>query len=132
MPESERQETGFYSSYSEFAKTLRTWFIAYGIGGPVLLLTHADLADKVVRSGRASRIAALFLTGVAFQVGAALTYKVCMWYLYLAEMKPSLRQTPRHKVVEYLSEAFWLEMLFDIGTIGAFTAATLMLVSVLL
>jgi hypothetical protein len=55
-----------------------------------------------------------------------------MWYFYLGELKPSLRQTPRHKVCEHLSEAFWLEMLFDLSALGAFSVATAILVAVLL
>ena len=65
----QREETGYYHAYAEFAKTLRTWFIAYGIGAPALVLSNKDLWNTVKGSGNLIYIAALFLLGAEFEPG---------------------------------------------------------------
>jgi hypothetical protein len=117
-------ETGFGSTYAEFAKTLRTWFVAYGIGAPVLILSQEKLANRVTASGAGKFLATLFLLGVGVQVLEAMLFKVAMWYLYLAQMKPALRTSRPFKASEYLSEAMWLELLLDGATILLFGWAT--------
>lgn len=46
-----KEETGFYEAYAGFARNLRIWFVAYGIGGPVLFLTNSEVWQKVSESG---------------------------------------------------------------------------------
>ncbi len=41
---------GYYKVYEEYSKTLRTWFVAYGIGAPVLVLNNDELRRAVVVS----------------------------------------------------------------------------------
>ena len=55
----------FYKVYEEYSKALRTWFVAFGIGGPVLFLTQQDVSNKIVESGNARTIVLLFLIGVS-------------------------------------------------------------------
>lgn len=69
-------------------------------------------------------LATLFLLGVGVQVLQAITYKVAMWYLYMAELKPGLRATKRFKISDYVSEALWLELIFDGTTVLLFGWAT--------
>lgn len=35
-----------YSSYFEYNKILRTWFVAFGVGGPALFLINESIAKK--------------------------------------------------------------------------------------
>jgi hypothetical protein len=70
------------------------------------------------------------LLGVGFQVLQAILYKVAMWYLYLAELKPELRASRRFKFSDYVSEALWLELLFDGTTLLLFGWATIRLLFV--
>lgn len=120
-----KTESGFSSSYVEFAKTLRTWFVAYGIGAPVLVLNQDSLRSALTSSGQARAIAWCFLAGVGLQIFAAFTYKVAMWYLYMGELDPKFCDTVRYKVSERISLALWLEVLFDLGTMGLFAWATI-------
>lgn len=57
----------------------------------------------------------------------AFVYKTCMWYLYVAELKPRLTDTRRHRVCVYVSEAFWIEFGLDFVTLMAFAIATAMM-----
>jgi hypothetical protein len=72
----------YYEEYTEYAKTLRTWLVAYGIGGPVLYLTQQNVPAKISATGRGDDIALLFLAGVLLQVGVALLYKAAAWRLH--------------------------------------------------
>ncbi len=45
------QATEYLEAYAEHSKVIRTWFVAYGIGAPVLLLTNEALARTLKASG---------------------------------------------------------------------------------
>ncbi len=75
----------YYEEYTEYAKTLRTWLVAYGIGGPIIYLTQKDIPSEINASGYGGCIALLFLAGVLVQVGVALLYKAAAWRLHYHE-----------------------------------------------
>jgi len=75
---------GYYSVYAEHARTLRTWLVAYGVGGPVLFLTQDTISQKITASGGARGIVCLFLGGVAAQILVSLINKWSQWGLYAA------------------------------------------------
>jgi hypothetical protein len=49
---SESEAEGFYKVYEEHAKALRTWLVAYGVGGPVLFLTNPIAQERLAKSGQ--------------------------------------------------------------------------------
>ena len=63
---------------------------------------------------------------------AAFTYKVAMWYLYMGELDPKFLGTLRYRASSRVSLALWLEVLFDVGTIGLFTWATVQVFGILM
>lgn len=132
MTRTRKADGGFFDGYASFAGVLRTWLIAYGIGGPVLLLTNENVSKKISASGHSHDIALLFLVGVALQVIAAFLYKGAMWYLYMGEeVSEGIQETTCHRISSWLSEAFWLEMLFDLGSIVLFAVATMRVLELL-
>jgi hypothetical protein len=131
MAKSNSKPDGFFDGYASFAGVLRTWLIAYGIGGPALFITQTSIANKIAASGHAREIALLFLVGVFLQVIIALLYKGAMWYLYIGEEQLEIQMTRRYKISNWLSMAFWLEMLFDLSSIVLFVYATFRVLSIL-
>jgi len=127
----QREETGYYQAYAEFAKTLRTWFIAYGIGAPALVLSNKDLWNTVKGSGSLISIAVLFLLGVTFQVIEAFIYKTAMWHLYVGESDEDHMKTWWYKMADTVSESYKLELFFDVGAFIFFAIATILLVTTL-
>jgi uncharacterized membrane protein YGL010W len=127
-----REEAGFYPAYADFSRNVRTWFIAYGIGAPVLLLTTDSAIARLSASGQAKFISILFLTGVAVQILTALLYKSAMWYLYIGELRPDFRTSRRHKCADWISESHILELALDLITIGCFGIATFNAMNILL
>ena len=55
---------GYYGNYQEYNKLLRTWFVAFGIGGPALLYSKPELLQELSDTDR-SRIVWAFLLGSA-------------------------------------------------------------------
>jgi hypothetical protein len=127
----QREETEYYHAYAEFAKTLRTWFIAYGIGAPALVLSNKDLWNVVKGSGKLTYIAVLFLLGVTFQVIEAFIYKTAMWHLYVGESDEDHVKTWWYAMADKVSESYKLELFFDVGAFVFFAIATIVLVTTL-
>jgi len=122
----------YFECYAEFAKTLRTWFIAYGIGAPILFLSNDTLWEIVKSSDHIRLIGFLFLAGVLIQVLEALLYKNAMWYLYRGEENPKIKNKARYRAFYNISEYYWLEVLFDILTLICFVIATWKVVCILI
>lgn len=119
-----KDDKGFFESYAKFSKILRTWLVAYGIGAPVLFANN-DCVIKVIQDTKnGPYIVKLFLIGVSIQVFAALIYKYAMGYLYFGELDKYLKNKLIYKIADYLSESMWLEMIFDLSSIGCFLFAT--------
>ncbi len=125
--EKPREDSEYYQPYSEFAKNLRTWLIAYGIGAPALILSSKSAWDAVKSSGHFALIGVLFLLGVALQLIEALLYKHAMWHLYFSELDAEHKKSGWYKVAEWLSEAYLLELSFDMISVLLFIIATLLL-----
>ena len=124
-------EAGYFEGYVSFARTLRTWLVAFGIGAPVLLLSQEQLAVRFMASDKAALVTTCFLAGVGAQVLGALLYKTAMWYLYLGELKPAFKKSARYRASDRVSEAFVIESLLDLASIGLFGYATYLLISTL-
>jgi hypothetical protein len=114
----------FYQSYSEYSKTLRTWFVAYGIGGPIVLLSNNPAWGWLVKSGRISLIGLLFLLGGVLQVISALLNKHAMWYLYIGEYEPATKSNRSYKVSDKYSNQGWVDVVIDLATLILFAWAT--------
>lgn len=114
----------FKEPYRDFAKALRTWLIAYGVGAPVLVASQASLAAAVARSGFGETAVVCFLGGVAIQIAGALLYKTTMWYLYAGEIDTNMRNYKRYKIADWVSMQYWLEFGIDAATLTLFVIGT--------
>lgn len=131
MVKRKKPDSGYFDGYVSFARVLRSWLIAYGIGGPVLFLTNSQIAARLAESGHSRSIAILFLSGVFFQVAVALLYKGAMWFLYVGEEDEHRRKSLFYGISEWITGAFWLELIFDLGTIALFSYATYEILTIL-
>jgi hypothetical protein len=122
---------GYYDAYSAFARQLRVWFIAYGIGAPLIALTNPAVAEAVRLSGYRKSIAFAFVGGVTVQILMAFLYKTAMWYLYAGEDDPTTKGTWQWSASDRFSEWYWAEALVDVVTLAAFSYGTYRLISVL-
>jgi hypothetical protein len=136
--EDSESKSGYYSSYAEFSKTLRTWFVAFGIGGPVVLLANEKAWPKIIASKCSFDLALLFLIGGGIQVISSFANKHSMWHLYFgdekmeeaetdAKIKEKIgqhRSTSIYKVARWYSYQNWIDELLDFFTLCLFAWAT--------
>ena len=115
----------FLAMYSDYSRTLRAWLVAYGIGGPVLFLTQEHINSKVAESGQGRWIVYLFLAGVSLQILIALINKWVNWYLYAYEDQDEDAQPWHYRVASWICDKFYIDIVCDIGSVVAFTWATL-------
>lgn len=109
-----------FAAYSEYNKTLRAWFVAFGIGGPALFLTNADLAKQLGQSGSLKSVSALFLLGVGSQVIGAWINKAANWYVYYGATNDLFRKKWRYTAALWLLRQFWIDLALDITTMACF------------
>lgn len=124
------QETDYHKedvygeAFDRYEKMLRTWFVAYGIGGPVLFLTQETLRKAFVAAPNAPTIGILFLLGLLAQVLESFLYKMTTWYLYRGEVKNDTKSHCIYRISECVENNYWIDIFFDLFTIVMFTIAT--------
>lgn len=130
-PPTSQAEIAFFANYSEYAKTLRAWLVAYGIGAPVLFLTNNDLSAALKNYDHRSWIVDLFLVGVALQVALAFINKWCAWHMYVGEYDSAFQGRPRYKLWAWLNERSWIDLSVDALSLSCLAVSTLLAVRVL-
>ena len=115
---------GYYSAYQYHSNLLRTWLVAYGIGGPVLLLTNDSLWGQLQASGEVNFIATFFLIGVALQILLAALNKAIMWTLYHGEVKLKFQTTKWYTMADRLSTQIWIDLVTDFASMAFMAWAT--------
>ncbi len=116
----------FAEAYRQHAATLRNWYVAYGIGGPVLFLGNEKLAQKLVAAGEFGIVGVLFLVGVAFQVVLAMFDKYADWICFYQAANPSAPPSPLYGLAAWWVKTNWPSLLLDVGSFILFAAATVL------
>ena len=115
----------YYRVYEHYAHLLRTWLVAYGIGGPVILLTRPEIWMKNISPGYAKFVGVLFLVGVVLQVLLALINKTVAWICYYGGTKETCKPKWWYKCAYRVSEMFLIDFIVDLLTIVLFSIATI-------
>ena len=119
-----------FQAYFEYNRILRTWFVAFGVGGPALFLVNDKIATRLAVAHQLRVVVVLFLIGAASQVLGAFLNKVANWYVYQSTMDDEVKGSKRHKAAEWLVNQFWPDIVLDIGTIAAFGYAAWLILTV--
>ena len=115
-------------SYLEYNRVLRTWFVAFGVGGPALFLVNENVARRLAAEGELKLVASLFLVGAALQVIGAFVNKVANWFVYESTLDAERAKSWITRLSASLIDMFWIDVVIDLTTIAAFGwAAWLML-----
>jgi hypothetical protein len=123
---------GHFDNYSEYSKTLRSWLVAYGVGGPVLFLTSKDAPTEIAKSPHLELIIALFVGGVGFQILLALINKWAAWHMYRGELESSYKRSTSYKVWAWINDQSWIDLSIDFGALISFSVATFIVLRILL
>jgi hypothetical protein len=120
-PHADQSETtqSLYENYNDYNKSLRAWFVSFGLGGPALFLVHPELVTSLRDAGVLSWTIVPFLIGCGFQIFVALINKYYAYYYYDSKVSSK----PLHRFWDMIGEWFWLDILFDLMTVTAFAVA---------
>jgi hypothetical protein len=116
----------FGEGFGKYEQALRTWFIAYGIGGPVLFLTQPCLREKLLANPDRFCIGILFLTGIFFQIIITFLYKMITWYPYYREFENDSRKCWWYTFSDFVNKHYSIDVVIDLLTIGVFSWATIL------
>ena len=115
-------EKANYEQYWKHASTLRGWFIAYGIGTIVVILSNKPVLE-CFEPGKLKSMAMWFLAGVIFQVVLAFINKIYNYHLFLKTInKPKAESENAGPDISF--GPFWIDIVLDSLTIFAFAIAT--------
>jgi hypothetical protein len=109
----------FFENYADYNRTLRTWLVTFGLGGPALFLIEPDLVASLQRGGSLRPIIFPFLIGCGLQVLVALINKCCSWYEYTSLYSKKPIPLPWRWLLEW----FWIDIVADVATIVLFGTA---------
>lgn len=123
MQKNEDKE-GHFANYAEYSKTLRTWLVAYGVGGPVLLLLNKEAPAKIASSPLLGQIVTFFVVGVALQILLAFINKWAAWQLYKGSVKNAYKNTRSYKFWNWVNNQSWIDFFIDLGAMVLFLVAT--------
>ncbi|MCX6554489.1 MAG: hypothetical protein NTZ12_05665 [Candidatus Aminicenantes bacterium] len=124
---SEDKAEGYHAGYREYNKALRTWLVAFGIGGPVLLITKETVLNRVIQQGKLKSIVTLFLIGAVLQIVIAFINKIECWYSYYCQVDENFRKSGRGRFMLWLDTQFWLDISFDLASMICFGLSILLL-----
>lgn len=114
----------FAAAYRQHATTLRNWFVAYGVGGPVVLLTNSTLLAALKASSDLATVGWSFLLGVGLQVLLALIDKYADWICYRHALHPDNPATKCQRLATWWVEANAPSFLMDLSSMVLLSVAT--------
>jgi len=117
----------YFESYAEYNRILRSWFVAFGVGGMALFLVQSPVREALLASGQTRTVVILFLVGVIAQIVVAFLNKYANWHCYYGEDNPTYQHSRVYRFWSHISSQFWIDIILDILTVGCFLAAIGML-----
>ena len=113
-----------FEAYAEYAKNLRIWFVSFGIGAPLALVSGTRLSDALSASGNLYKVVLLYLIGVALQIILSLLNKYTNWICYYGENHKEFQGKRVYKIALAVSRRFELDGFIDLSTFALFFCAS--------
>lgn len=106
--------------YNEYNKILRSWFVAFGIGGPAIFLVNSEVRDQLVQQSEMKTVVVYFLAGAAAQILIAFINKVVNWYS-IDDDDAVYMKTRRYRYSTIIMNWFWIDIVIDLFTLIIFS-----------
>jgi hypothetical protein len=120
----------YFGVYDEYARTLRSWFIALAVAIPGLLVLSNDVVTNLKKSEQLNWVVWPLFLAVAVQVALMVINKTVAWIQY-AKHDPDMqgRVSDRlHKNAVKISGWIWLDVLVDVATSVMFLSSAAVLI----
>ncbi len=111
----------FESTYAEYNRVLRTWFVAFGAGTPGVLLLSNESRILLKQANISSCVIWALAIGVVLQIFIAGLNKYIAWCNAFIESydEDKTIMAKKHPIiyfVAYLTDHIWIDLLIDIIT----------------
>ena len=113
----------YQQAYSDYNRTLRAWFVAFGVGGPVLFVTQESFRRLISDSPHSRLIISCFALAVVLQTVGAFINKWMNYYQLLGEEDSNFRKKRRWKVAHAIFRHEGVDIGIDLGSIILFAIA---------
>lgn len=119
-----------YDAYNGYAKDLRTWLIAYGVGISLLILGNKEVIQSLTGNDLLKPILIMGLIyGICAQITLAAINKYANWLIYYTE-ENSIGGW-RKSFPNWISNQIWIDMTIDFTATLAFASSTLALLRII-
>jgi hypothetical protein len=114
----------YKEAYRCHSSTLRNWYVAFGIGAPVLFLSNEYLWKKIITSCNFEVIGFTFFLGAVFQVLLSFLDKYASWVGYYERATGNDKGTVIHAIAEWWIKDDFFSIALDLGSLALFGFAT--------
>jgi hypothetical protein len=114
----ERKE--YFSVYVEYNKVLRTWFVTFGIGGPLLLLANPAITATLIKKASLRPVVFAFLVGCAVQILNVILNKTSSWYAHSFCDDETAQPNSLIRFLIRTQKMYWIDAVVDITTFIVF------------
>ena len=121
-----------YDAFLEYARLLRTWLVAFGIGGPILFLNIQGVYDTLRASDDRWLLLSVFFAGLGLQVLSALLHKWVAWFVVVGAVSERVRRLPLYRFSIFMANFPWIGVIADVGTVVLFAYAAALSVHLLI
>ena len=118
-----------WSNYVEYNKSIRAWFVTFGIGAPALFLVNSSLLTGLRESASGYCIVTLFLVGCGIQVAVAVLNKLIAWHLYCGEQDATFKRRWRYRAADF-ANTFLIDTAADFVSLGCFGYAVILVLQI--
>ena len=115
---------GYYDVYSEYSRSIRAWFVGYGVGLPALLINNKDIVQKLSEQNQIHFVMSCITVGLLLQIFLVILNKAVMWSSYYGSCNPSFQNGNLYKSLDRLSKVYWIDFLAEVITTILFALAT--------
>lgn len=120
-----------HDAYVEYNRTLRAWFVGFGVAAPVLIATQDKLFEAVAQSTFGRSIALCFFGGVLLQIINAIANKWMNWYRYELSRDKTVRPAFMKPLANWYRDAYLIHLFADVATGVLYTASVALFLLVL-
>lgn len=114
----------YLNAYSDYARTLRLWLVAYGVGTPAFFVSEEWVWVALNQKGYGANLLAFFALGVISQIALAFVNKYSMWFIYRGEQTPHYRDSLGYRIACTLSDTEYTDIACDVFSIVCFCVGT--------
>ncbi|MEO1616335.1 MAG: hypothetical protein AAFV88_10835 [Planctomycetota bacterium] len=120
-----------HDAYVEYNRTLRAWFVGFGVAAPVLIATQDKLFEAVAQSTFGRSIAICFFAGVLLQITNAIANKWMNWYRYEVSRGKPVHPAFMKPLSNWYRDAYFIHLAADVATGVLYTVSVVLLLLVL-